>query len=103
MNIWSLPKDVYLKHLLLALAERHGLAAIQFDPRWDQEQQALGLAQPDFPGLVAYVYTYGQEPGTFGIHLEYPELPDSPGRDVRHIEGADLEAALDLIGQHLDL
>ncbi len=104
MNIWSLAKDVYLKHLLLELAERFGIDSFVPSERWREDFQAVGIDTPNEPGLSAYVFTYGQEPGKYGLHLEYPRHPDSAPENVANQkEGISLNDLVDILRQHLEL
>lgn len=104
MNIWSLKKDVYLKHLLLVLTERFGTEVFALTERWAGDVQALGIVRADMPGVSAYVYTYGQTAGRFGVELEYPDPWDSVTLGVaKQKEDISLDDLVEILRGHLEL
>lgn len=104
MNIWALHKDVYLKHMLLVLTERFGADAFALTPQWQDDFQALGICRPDHPDLSAHVFTYGQAADKFGVHLEFPEQPDSgPTGVAKEKEDISLNYLVDILAVHLEL
>lgn len=104
MNIWALPKDVYLKHLLLVLAEKYGADCFALAPYWQENFQAVGICRPDNPELLAHVFTYGQAAGKFGVHLEFPDLSDSSWAGVaKEKEDISLNDLVDILAVHLEL
>lgn len=71
------PKYRSLSLLLVALAPLLEAGVIALDPRWRDNEQALGLILPGEPGLGAFVFTYGQPAGRYAIELTYPEEGDA--------------------------
>ena len=97
MNIWALRKDARIKQALLLLSER--LSGFRIDDD-DPNEQAVRLTATD-DSCSVYLYTYGQNEGRYGIHLEYPTLPDLPGgRPMEMQEDLDFEQLADLVGAH---
>jgi len=70
---------------------------------WRNDEQALGLVKPDAPGLAAYVFTHGQSPGRYGVHLDYPATEALPGTVFLANEDLGLNALFDLLVTHFDL
>jgi hypothetical protein len=83
-----------LSALLQALSSRFDDDALAVSPRWQNDEQAVGLYKPGEPGLNAYIYIHGQLQGRFGVQFEYPEV------DEAAVAGVPLEAE-DLPMDHL--
>lgn len=77
MNIWALKKDITIKHLLLLLSDELGPATFVIADPEGVDERAVRLCHADDDGIAAYVYTYGQAAEHYGVHLEYPLLPDN--------------------------
>ena len=75
MNPWSLVKDRGIKRLLIQLQARLGPDAFELSARRADVPEAVTLCSPLEPGLAAFVFTYGQPEGRYGVHLAYP-FPD---------------------------
>jgi hypothetical protein len=104
MNIWALSKDVYLKHILLVLAEKFGADSFVLSAHWRDDFHAVGISRPDNPDLLAHVFTYGQAAGKFGVHLEFPEQPDSiPAAVAKEKEDISLNDLVGILAVHLEL
>ncbi len=71
MNVWAIDKDTPLKVLLIELVHRYGENAILLNSA-EQHQQAIEIFTPNHPTLRAYIYTFGQQAGRYGIDLKYP-------------------------------
>ncbi len=71
MNVWAIDKDASLKVLLIELVHRYGENTILLN-ELEQHQQAIEIFTPDHPKLRAYIYTFGQSAGHYGIDLKYP-------------------------------
>ena len=97
MNIWVLKKDIPLKLLLLELVQRYGenVLALNYS---EQNFQAIDIHLPDEPKLSAYVYTFGQTQGLYGIDLRYPIATNNI---VGESENLNLEQAIGIIATHL--
>lgn len=104
MPVFALNKYRSLDTLLqrLAASLRHGHLAIA--DRWRDDERALGLYKPGEPQLAAYVFTHGQPPGYYGVHLEYPDLIDNDVGNVPVVcEDIRLDRLLDLLALHFGL
>jgi len=71
MNVWAIDKDQSLKVLLIELVHRYGENTILLN-ELEQHFQAIEIFTPDHPKLRAYIYTFGQSVGHYGIDLKYP-------------------------------
>lgn len=71
MNVWAIEKDMPLKLLLIEWVHRYGENSLALNLA-EQNFQAIELVGLDNPGLRAYVYTFAQQPGYYGIDLKYP-------------------------------
>ncbi len=71
MNVWAIDKDIPLKLLLLELVHRYGENTLALNNQ-EQHFQAIELCTLNEPAISAYVYTFGQHAGRYGIDLKYP-------------------------------
>jgi len=71
MNVWAIDKDIPLKLLLLELVHRYGELTFALNTR-ERHHKAIELSLLNHPELSAYVYTFGQTSGHYGIDLKYP-------------------------------
>lgn len=104
INIWALEKNLEIKALLVRLTNVIDTQAMMIIHSSPEEYNAIGLAKPDEPDIWAYVYTFGQAPDCYGIHLQFPKLPDNRvdgAIDAR--ENVTFEALLDILITHLDI
>lgn len=76
MNIWALDKDLSIKHLLLLLEEVLSGYSYQIINSDNIDKRAIRLSIPDDSTTTVYIFTYGQEPDKYGVHLEYTEEPN---------------------------
>ena len=97
MNIWVLKKDIPLKLLLLELVQRYGENVLALNDS-EQNFQAIDIHLPDEPKLSAYVYTFGQTQGLYGIDLRYHIATNNI---VGESENLNLEQAIGIIATHL--
>jgi hypothetical protein len=104
MNIWALDKDESIKLLLLLLREQLGPGSFVILENQTLHPRAVRLAKNDEPSISAYLYTYGQEAGTYGIHLELPDHEDvSASNDMEIHEGIGIERLMDMLCVHFDI
>lgn len=103
LNVWALPKDKPLRAALLKLEQRLGGTGLALSERRCDHPGAVILCKPDQPELLAYIYLFGQEPGAFGLHLEYPNFPDSPAPTPQIHENLPLDRLAELLRLHFDL
>lgn len=102
MNIWALDKATEIKALLLLLKERLIAESWFLVSEELDDRQSVRLHSTNVPGVAAYVSLHGQNPGHFGIHLEYPILEGANRYDNTQIaEGLNEERALELLAMHL--
>ena len=64
----------------------------------EQNFQAIDIHLPDEPKLSAYVYTFGQTQGLYGIDLRYPITTNNI---VGESENLSLEQTIGIITTHL--
>jgi hypothetical protein len=104
MNIWALEKDESIKLLLLLLTEQLGQNNFLIDESQELDPRAIRLLKADEQGISAYLYTYGQEPEHYGVHLELPVLVERSRSDDMEIhEGIHLERLVDMLCVHFDV
>jgi hypothetical protein len=97
MNVWAIDKDTRLKVLLIELVHRYGENAIMLNSV-EQHQQAIEIFTPDNQKLRAYIYTFGQAAGRYGIDLKYPIATHNI---VGENEEQSLEQILSILESHL--
>lgn len=97
MNVWAINKDQSLKILLLELVHRYGENTLALRER-EQHFQAIELCTLNDPSLSAYIYTFGQNAGLYGIDLKYP----IPAHNiVGENENLNLDQIIEIISTHL--
>ncbi|MDO6682090.1 MULTISPECIES: hypothetical protein [unclassified Oceanobacter] len=102
LNIWAMDKDQDIKHLLLLLTEQLGEDGFAIDERILTDLRAVYICDLDEPEMRAYLYTLGQAPGRYGVHLEYPESSEAnPVYDV--FENLSLPSLVSILAVHLDV
>ena len=99
MNVWAIDKDSPLKVLLIELVHRYGEKTIMLNSA-EHHKQAIELFTPDQPKLRAYIYTFGQQAGRYGIDLKYPIATNNI---VGEHEEQGLEQILSILESHLDI
>ena len=97
MNVWAIKKDTPLKLLLLELVHRYGENTLALNTR-EQHYQAIDLCTINDPTLSAYIYTFGQCTGRYGIDLRYPI---SAHNIVGENEDLTLDQIIEIISTHL--
>lgn len=97
MNVWAINKDSPLKVLLIELVHRYGENSILLNER-EQHFQAIELFTPEHPKLRAYIYTFGQQAGHYGIDLKYPIVTHNI---VGENEEQRLDQVLSILESHL--
>ena len=85
MNIWALKKNTLIKHLLLMLDEVFRPGAYDIIDRPDEDLRAIRLGHAAVTDTELYIFTYGQADGRYGIHIEYPDNPDTDLHDIMEI------------------
>ena len=97
MNVWSIDKDPPLKLLLLELVHRYGENTLAVNNQI-QHYQAVELCLADDPSLAAYIYTFAQNPGCYGVDLKYPIAVHNI---IGENENLSFDQVLDIIIIHL--
>ena len=97
MNVWAIDKDQRLKVLLIEQVHRYGENAILLNNA-EQHFQAIEIFTPEQPKLRAYIYTFGQAAGRYGIDLKYPIATHNI---VGENEEQSLEQILSILESHL--
>jgi hypothetical protein len=97
MNVWAIDKDIPLKVLLLELVHRYGENTLALNTQ-ERHFQAIDLSLLNEPGISAYIYTFGQNSGCYGIDLRYP-IPAN--NIVGENENLTLDQVLDILSIHL--
>jgi hypothetical protein len=97
MNVWAITKDMPLKLLLLELVHRYGENALALNNQ-EQHFQAIDLCTLNDSRLSAYIYTFGQSTGRYGIDLKYPI---SAHNIVGENENLALDQIIEIISIHL--
>lgn len=104
MNIWALEKDESIKVLLLLLSDRVGAANLVLSERQELDSRAVRLAKSDDPLVSAYLYTYGQDEGRCGVHLEFPQHDESDiSSSLDVYENVAIGTLADMLSVHFDL
>lgn len=104
MNIWALDKDESIKLLLLLLRDKLGDDNLLLSARQDVDARAVRLAKADDPVISAYLYTYGQDEGRCGVHLEYPQHAGSDiSSSLDVYENVGINALVDMLSVHFNL
>lgn len=101
INIWALDKDSGIRHLLLLLREQLGEGAFFIDQHRVCDRCAIVLRHPRDPEINAYLYTFGQRQGHYGLHLEYPSEDGVERFEVE--ENLRLATLVDLLAVHFDV
>lgn len=99
MNVWAINKNAALKVLLIELVHRYGEHTILLSDT-EQHFQAIEIFTAEQPKLRAYIYTFGQQGGRYGIDLKYPIAAHNI---VGEHEEQRLEQILSILESHLEL
>jgi hypothetical protein len=102
MNVWALNKDNAIRRLLHVLLDRFETDALAISGRWEKDGRAVGLYRQGEESVLAYIFTYGQETGRYGLHLEYPGENDLSA-STQMVENLDLNHLIELLEVHFNL
>jgi hypothetical protein len=98
------PKYRSLSHLLDTLDHTLKAGLIELDERWRDNEEAVGLLLPGEPGLHAFIFTYGQPAGRYGIELSFPQEASSPSANEPLVqEELSLARLMGLLRAHFGL
>lgn len=104
VNIWAIEKDPSIKLLLLLLNEAISADNFYISDNHQLDSRAIRIYKTDDYLMSAYIYTYGQNEGYYGVHLEFPfhdDMDISSSLDI--YEGIRFESLVDLLQTHFDL
>ncbi len=101
MNVWALDKDNAIRRFLLTLVGLYGPETFAMSRRWEKDESAVGIYQPGEEPYLAYIFTYGQKTGRYGLHLEYPDMDNTSVQATA--ENLDLKHLIELLKAHFDL
>lgn len=101
MNAWALNKHDSIKLLVLLLQQRLGADMFALSPYQGLGSRAIRLASADDPRITAYLFSYGQAEGRYGLHLEYPQAsgPDL-GSSLDVFENQAIDALVGMLQVH---
>jgi hypothetical protein len=103
MNIWALPKDATIRVALLRLSGDHDLQELALDCDTERSRQAIRICHRRIPGLSAYLFTYAQPHGRYGLQLRYPTEAPGAAPPYGPLEEIDLERLTELLSMHFEL
>lgn len=103
MNIWALPKAMELRLLLLTLDQSVDIGRLKIDCAGESDHQAIHLCDSANKGLNAYLYTYGQSEGRYGLQLHYPMQQNGASSPYDPLEELTLEQVVEHLFVHFDL
>jgi hypothetical protein len=104
LNIWAADKDISIKHLLLLLTESFAPGSFDIIVSEEDAPRAVRLKNPASPRTQLYIFTYGQEEGRYGVHIEFPNLQETNYSDTLEIlENVSYESLVNIMINNLDL
>lgn len=104
MNIWALEKDTSIKHLLLLLAQQFQDGCYEIIDNPSDDKQAIRLANSPVTSVQLYIFTYGQEEDSYGVHIEYPNLQETNYSDTLEIhENISFDHLVNIITTNLEV
>lgn len=104
MNIWALDKDESIKVLLLLLCELLPQESYLVDESQELNSKSVRLLKADEQSISAYLYTYGQEANTYGVHLELPENAErSRTSELEVYESLGIDHLVEILCVHFDV
>lgn len=104
MNIWSLHKHRNIKLLLLTLQHQLTFNSFCIEYSENNDFESVFLFKKNQPLLRAYIFTYGQDPDKYGIHLEYPQFEETSfSNAIQAYEGYSLDQVVDTLVMHFEI
>lgn len=104
MNVWSLPKHDSIKLVLLLLFENLGRDSFTVLDTHPSDNRAILLAKPNEYAIRAYLFTYGQDPDRYGVHLEMPDHTETNLSNIIEIyENLTLARLTEMLTIHFDV
>lgn len=81
-NLWRLDKDTSIKTILLLLQHETGPNSFMLLDEDQLSDNAVRVVSADNPKeLSAYIYSYAQRVGRYGLDLEFPHLIETRNDD----------------------
>ena len=103
-NIWALKRDNDIKHFMLEVERILGNQAFLIHASEDGHPKSIELLSNEDKRIKAYVFTFGQETGRFGLILDYPVLEDNNLSSTETAyDDIGLENLIDLLAMHFDV
>jgi hypothetical protein len=104
MNIWAADKDISIKHLLLLLSDLFQPDSFEIIVNEDDDAKAVRLKNPKVRETQIYIYTYGQEEGRYGVHIEFPNLQETNYSDTIEIfENVSFDSLVNMLVTNLEI
>ena len=98
------PKHRSLSRLLALLHGPLASGRLSIDARWRDNEEAVGVYATHEPGVSAFIFTYAQPEGCYGIELGYPDAQAVNAAGVQTAyELLEFDQALALLCTHFDL
>ena len=104
-NIWRLNKDPAIKAILLMLQYATGPNSFLLPDEQSLSDQAVRLVAPGNQNeLSAYIYTYAQRAGRYGLDLEFPYLIETAADDQTiRLNDLTAEEVIENVIAHLEI
>lgn len=102
VNVWALNKDVNIKSLLLRLQSHLGPNEFVIEDNDELHPSSVFLRHSNQMDYRAFVYTFGQLPNRYGVHLEYPDI-NTAGNLFDGQENISLKSLVDMLAVHFDI
>ncbi|TVZ38823.1 hypothetical protein P886_3205 [Alteromonadaceae bacterium 2753L.S.0a.02] len=102
MNIWSLEKDLAIKHLLLLLEHDFAADSYLIEHHTKTDPKAIFICHRETPAMRAYIYTIAQREDRYGVQLEFPPQ-NAPVNLMETYENLRYGALKEILAVHLDL
>ncbi len=103
MNIWTLSKEPSIKVALLRMSSRFDLQRLSLDCNPESNRRAILICDRLNPSLNAYLFTYGQSSGRYGLQLQYPTEAPGSNPSYQAMEELGLEQLIELLHLHFEL
>lgn len=99
-------KDDRILAAVSRLREVYGAERVAVADHWPADLCAVGVQNPDAPGVLAYLSV--SERGDWYVSLELPPGPDEvaaemPYRDAGVRSGVSIDDVVEIVGRHLGL
>ncbi len=102
VNVWALKKDQNIKSLLLRLQGHLGANTFVIEEDDDLHACSVFLRHTQCTDFRAFIFTFGQKPNRYGIHLEYPDVATSGNLFEAH-ENIALKSLVEMLAVHFDI